>query len=186
MNHSNNQKELSKFLSLILRHKPETIEITLDHEGWTNIDILLRQMVKFEHPINIDELISVVEKSDKKRFQISKDQTKIRAVQGHSTTQVNRDFEALTPPNQLFHGTATRFLEHIQQEGLLAKERHHVHLSSDKNTAIKVGQRHGKPAVFRVDSQKMYKNNFEFYQSENGVWLTNHVPAEYLTLISDE
>ncbi len=186
MNHSNNQKEQSKFLSLILRHQPETIQITLDHEGWTNIDLLLKQMVKFKHPMDKYELISIVENSDKKRFQISKDQTKIRAVQGHSTTQVNRDFEVLTPPNQLFHGTATRFLERILQEGLIAGERHHVHLSSDINTAIKVGQRHGKPVILLIDSQKMHENDFEFYQSENGVWLTNRVPVEYLKLIPNE
>ena len=180
-----NQQNLSKFLSLVLRHQPETIKIQLDSEGWTDVTTLLQQMNKHRKPLKLDELINLVENNDKKRFQLSEDHSKIRAVQGHSTQQVQREYTAIIPPDTLFHGTATRFSESIQNQGLVAGDRHHVHLSADLITATKVGQRHGKVIIFKVDTQQMHQDGFKFYQAENGVWLTEHVPAQYLTVLEN-
>ncbi|MDM1246648.1 RNA 2'-phosphotransferase [Acinetobacter sp. R933-2] len=177
-------RQRSKFLSLVLRHQPETIGIQLDAEGWTDVSILLQQMIKHRNPLKLQELIEVVENNDKKRFQLSEDHSKIRAVQGHSTQQVQREYIAMTPPDILYHGTATRFVDAILEQGLIAGQRHHVHLSVDLVTATKVGQRHGKVVIFRVNTQQMQQDGFKFYQAENGVWLTEKVPNHYLSLMS--
>ncbi|MDM1763737.1 MULTISPECIES: RNA 2'-phosphotransferase [unclassified Acinetobacter] len=177
-------RQRSKFLSLVLRHQPETIGIQLDAEGWTDVSNLLQQMIKHRNPLKLQELIEVVENNDKKRFQLSEDHSKIRAVQGHSTQQVQREYIAMTPPDILYHGTATRFVDTILEQGLIAGQRHHVHLSADLITATKVGQRHGKVVIFRVNTQQMQQDGFKFYQAENGVWLTEKVPSHYLSLMS--
>lgn len=177
-------RQRSKFLSLVLRHQPETIGIQLDAEGWTDVSILLQQMIKHRNPLKLQELIEVVENNDKKRFQLSNDHSKIRAVQGYSTQQVQREYIAMTPPDMLYHGTATRFVDAIFEQGLIAGQRHHVHLSTDLVTATKVGQRHGKVVIFRVNTQQMQQDGFKFYQAENGVWLTEKVPSHYLSLMS--
>ncbi|MDN5435153.1 MAG: RNA 2'-phosphotransferase [Acinetobacter sp.] len=179
-------REHSKFLSLVLRHQPETIAIQLDSEGWTDVHILLQQMIKHRRPLKLVELIEVVESSDKKRFQLSPDQNKIRAVQGHSSAQVQREYVAIMPPNTLFHGTATRFVDSILEKGLISGERHHVHLSADLVTAQKVGQRHGKVIIFILDTKQMHQDGFQFYCAENGVWLTEQVPIKYLKLFESE
>ena len=176
------QQNQSKFLSLVLRHQPETIGIHLDHEGWTNVQTLLQQMIKHRQAIKLSELIALVENNDKKRFQLSDDQSKIRAVQGHSSQHVQREYTAITPPDILYHGTATRFEHSILEKGLISGERHHVHLSADLVTATKVGQRHGKVIIFNIDTKKMHQDGFKFYQAENGVWLTERVPNAYLKL----
>ncbi|WP_327858548.1 RNA 2'-phosphotransferase [Acinetobacter guillouiae] len=179
-------REHSKFLSLVLRHQPETIAIQLDSEGWTDVHILLQQMIKHKRPLKLVELIEIVETSDKKRFQLSPDQNKIRAVQGHSIAQVQREYVAITPPDTLFHGTATRFVDSILEKGLISGERHHVHLSADLVTAQKVGQRHGKVIIFILDTKQMHQDGFQFYCAENGVWLTEQVPIKYLKLFESE
>lgn len=179
-------REHSKFLSLVLRHQPETIAIQLDSEGWTDVHILLQQMIKHKRPLKLVELIEVVESSDKKRFQLAHDQSKIRAVQGHSSVQVQREYTAITPPDTLFHGTATRFVDSILEKGLISGERHHVHLSADLVTAQKVGQRHGKVIIFILDTKQMHQDGFQFYCAENGVWLTEQVPIKYLKLFESE
>ncbi|MDN5623799.1 MAG: RNA 2'-phosphotransferase [Acinetobacter sp.] len=179
-------REHSKFLSLVLRHQPETIAIQLDSEGWTDVHILLQQMIKHKRPLKLVELIEIVESSDKKRFQLSPDQNKIRAVQGHSSAQVQREYVAIMPPNTLFHGTATRFVDSILEKGLISGERHHVHLSADLVTAQKVGQRHGKVIIFILDTKQMHQDGFQFYCAENGVWLTEQVPIKYLKLFESE
>lgn len=179
-------REHSKFLSLVLRHQPETIAIQLDSEGWTDVHILLQQMIKHRRPLKLVELIEVVESSDKKRFQLSPDQNKIRAVQGHSSAQVQREYVAIMPPDTLFHGTATRFVDSILEKGLISGERHHVHLSADLVTAQKVGQRHGKVIIFILDTKQMHQDGFQFYSAENGVWLTEQVPIKYLKLFESE
>ena len=173
-------RQRSKFLSLVLRHQPASIGIQLDSEGWTNIEILLTQMGKHHQKISFGELLYVVENNDKKRFQFSDDGQKIRAVQGHSSTQVQREYQALIPPDVLYHGTATRFVDSILQNGLIAGSRHHVHLSADLLTATKVGQRHGKVIIFTVDTAQMHQDGFKFFQAENGVWLTETIPPQYL------
>ena len=179
-------REHSKFLSLVLRHQPETIAIQLDSEGWTDVHILLQQMIKHRRPLKLVELIEVVESSDKKRFQLSPDQNKIRAVQGHSSAQVQRENAAITPPDTLFHGTATRFVDSILEKGLISGKRHQVHLSADLVTAQKVGQRHGKVIIFILDTKQMHHDGFQFYCAENGVWLTEQVPIKYLKLFESE
>lgn len=170
----------SKFLSYILRHKPETIDITLDQQGWVNIEYLIKQANLHREQLTRDIIEVVVKTIDKKRFTISEDGLKIRAAQGHSTDQVNISHNAQKPPEFLYHGTATRFINSIKQQGLIAGSRHYVHLSADVNTAIKVGTRHGSPIVLQIYALIMYQEGYQFYQAENGVWLVQTVPTHYL------
>lgn len=174
--------QISKFLSLVLRHQPEKIGIELDTEGWTEIEALLNALQRHGLSVDLNLLYNVVEQNDKKRFQISADGLQIRAVQGHSNARVKRQMSALQPPALLYHGTASRFLASILQQGLLAGQRHAVHLSAETQTAEAVGQRYGKPVVLTVNTAQMAQDGFQFYQAENGVWLTEHVPAQYLTV----
>ena len=174
--------QTSKFLSLILRHKPEQIGLQLDQEGWAKIAELIEAAQ--QHDVRLDQALLhvIVEQNDKKRFQISDDGLNIRAVQGHSTPTVQREMIAIEPPQHLYHGTASRFMESIQAQGLIAGQRHYVHLSENKETALNVGQRYGKPILFLIDTIQMHKDGFAFYQAENGVWLTKHVPTQYLSI----
>jgi putative RNA 2'-phosphotransferase len=169
----------SKFLSLVLRHKPQELGITLDENGWTDVSMLLAKMAAKGHRITHDQLRYIVETNSKKRFAFNENESRIRANQGHSV-EVDLGYVQKQPPEFLYHGTATRFLEMILAEGLKKMNRHHVHLSSDEQTARSVGGRHGKPVVLTVKSGVMTANGHVFYQSENGVWLTDHVPAAYL------
>jgi putative RNA 2'-phosphotransferase len=142
--------ETSKFLSFVLRHEPQAIGLTLDTEGWADIAALIDKASASGHQLNLDLIGAVVAGSDKKRFSLSDDGKRIRAAQGHSTQQVAIDYVEKTPPEFLYHGTATRFLEPINQQGLLPGSRQHVHLSGDAETATAVGQRHGKPVVLTI------------------------------------
>ncbi|GAB2564702.1 RNA 2'-phosphotransferase [Spirosoma areae] len=172
-------QRVSKFMSLVLRHKPETIGITLDENGWTDVDVLLTKLQTKGHRINRDQLRHLVETNNKKRFAFSSDETQIRASQGHSV-EVDLGYTEKQPPQFLYHGTATRFLDVILTDGLKNMDRHHVHLSADEQTARNVGSRHGKPVVLTVKAEEMAAGSFVFYQSENGVWLTNFVPVAYI------
>lgn len=172
--------ETSKFLSYILRHEPQAIGLQLDSEGWADIDSLISGAAKDGRVLDITLIQAVVSSSDKKRFCISDDGQRIRAVQGHSTASVSLQFIEKEPPEFLYHGTATRFLESIRQQGLIAGNRHHVHLSQDMQTAIAVGQRYGKSVVLKIEALRMYQQGFKFFQAENGVWLTNHVPINLI------
>ncbi|WP_123342881.1 RNA 2'-phosphotransferase [Pseudomonas brassicacearum] len=174
--------ETSKFLSYILRHEPQTIGLQLDAEGWANINSLIIAAVKEGRILDQALIKEVVNSSDKKRFTISDDGQRIRAVQGHSTPDVNLQYVTKEPPEFLYHGTATRFLESIFQHGLISGSRHHVHLSEDISTAIAVGQRYGKPVALKIESLQMHQQGFNFFQAENGVWLTDHVPANFVHL----
>ncbi|CAA6822787.1 MAG: RNA:NAD 2'-phosphotransferase [uncultured Aureispira sp.] len=174
-----NNKKISKFLSLVLRHKPETIGLCLDENGWAETQELLERLAKHNKSIDLKTLEEVVANNDKKRFAFNADRTKIRASQGHSV-RVNLGYTAVEPPEMLYHGTATRFLDSIQKQGLLKGNRHQVHLSKDLNTATAVGRRHGKVVVMKVKALEMYQAGFEFFVSENQVWLTDQVPVEYL------
>jgi len=181
---SNLEKEntkISKFLSLILRHKPETIGLSLDEQGFANIDELINKTNKLGDIGKLDRTLlqHIVDTNDKKRFIISSDKKQIRANQGHSI-DVDLQLSPVKPPEFLYHGTATRFLDSILKEGLKPQSRQHVHLSQDKQTATKVGKRHGKPTILKIKTQVMNKEGFCFYQSQNGVWLTNHVPVEFI------
>lgn len=173
--------KVSKFLSFILRHKPQEIGIVLDSEGWVDIDTLIAKSREHDRYIDRETIELTVKSCDKQRFQITEDGQCIRAVQGHSTATVKLTYPEQIPPEVLYHGTATRFLESIWTQGLISRERHHVHLSIDTNTAIGVGRRHGSPFVFKVHALKMHEQGFKFYLAPNGVWLTEEVPITFLT-----
>jgi putative RNA 2'-phosphotransferase len=174
--------QLSKFLSFVLRHKPDAIGLTLDSQGWASIDELIGNANVSGTPFNRDDLLRVVETNDKKRFSISADGLRIRAAQGHSVS-VELGLSPKEPPPVLFHGTATRFVESILSEGLKPQTRQQVHLSLDEATARRVGQRHGKPVVFNVDAARMHAQGHNFFLADNGVWLTDQVPPEFLMLL---
>jgi probable RNA 2'-phosphotransferase len=172
--------ETSKFLSYVLRHEPQAIGLRLDREGWVSINELLACAKQTNRDLSDALIREVVASSDKKRFAISEDGLRIRAVQGHSTNTVAIAYTAKVPPETLYHGTATRFLDSILREGLKPGSRQHVHLSGDMATAKTVGQRHGKPVVLKIEALRMYQQGFKFFQADNGVWLTTQVPAMFL------
>jgi putative RNA 2'-phosphotransferase len=170
---------ISKFLSLVLRHQPETIGIQLDHSGWTDIDELIEKANSYGVKFDREVLNHIVATNSKKRFAFNDTLNKIRASQGHSV-EVELGYTNQKPPEILFHGTSEKFVHSIFKTGLEKRGRQHVHLSKDLDTAIKVGQRHGKPFVFKVFAEQMYNDNFRFFISDNGVWLTDNVPTKYL------
>lgn len=170
---------LSKFLSLVLRHKPETIGIQLDTNGWTDVPTLIENINRTGRSIDFEMLESIVETNAKQRFAFNASRDKIRASQGHSV-QVDLGYTAMVPPAILYHGTGEKSVTGILQTGLEKRNRHHVHLSADVPTAIQVGQRHGKPFVFEILSGQMHEAGHLFYRSDNGVWLTDRVPVKYL------
>ena len=180
---NNRLTKISKYLSKHLRHQPERIGIKLAAGGWVEVDELLEACRKNKFPVTRADLEKIVAENDKKRFSFDVTETKIRANQGHS---VEGDLQLLpsVPPDVLYHGTGHKTVEIILQNGLSKMSRHHVHLSFDIATAKKVGARHGKAVVFEVDAAKMYEAGFVFYCSDNGVWLTDNVPSEYLKVKS--
>jgi putative RNA 2'-phosphotransferase len=176
---------VSKFLSKHLRHAPEALGLTLEPGGWVEIDTLLAACTKHGFPLSREQLDEVVRTSDKKRYAYDEAGTRIRANQGHSTS-VDLQLPPVDPPAQLYHGTAEKNVTEILVFGLLKMKRHHVHLSLDIATATKVGQRHGKPVILSVDSAAMHERGHLFYCSVNGVWLTEHVPAEFLRVLDEK
>ncbi|MCI2261485.1 RNA 2'-phosphotransferase [Xanthomonas indica] len=180
---SKQHTEISKFLSFVLRHEPQAAGITLDSEGWAEVDTLIVGAAKAGKVFDAALVRAVVDGSDKKRFALSDDGRRIRAVQGHSTESVAIQYEAKVPPEFLYHGTATRFLDAILAEGLRAGQRHHVHLSQNIATATTVGQRHGTPVVLKVEALRMHQQGVAFFQADNGVWLTQAVPSSFLSEI---
>lgn len=174
-------KRLSKFLSYVLRHRPDSIGLTVEAGGWVSVAALLAAAQQDGVALDLPTLQRVVAESDKQRFRFSEDGTRIRANQGHSLP-VDLGLEPRTPPTMLFHGTARRLLPAILAEGLRKMRRHHVHLSTDEATAHAVGQRHGEPVVLTVDSEAMHAAGHLFYRSANGVWLTDHVPVAFLSV----
>lgn len=172
----------SKFLSLVLRHKPELIGLELDAGGWAGVDELIEKFRAHGKDLDSEELKKLVETNDKKRFSFNNDRSKIRANQGHSI-QVDLDLQPQVPPQFLYHGTTERFVTNIFLSGLQKMKRQHVHLSNNPSTAIEVGRRHGKPVVFEISAGSMYRDDYIFYLSENGVWLTDEVPVAYMKRI---
>lgn len=171
------KKQISKFLSLILRHKPEKIGLTLDENGWATIsDILEKSKLRF----SFEELDEIVATNDKQRFSFNLDKTKIRANQGHSLKTIDLDLKPETPPAFLYHGTVLKFIPEIKLHGLKKMSRQHVHLSKDRDTAIKVGSRRGKPVILSIRTLDMQKEGHQFFMSENGVWLTDAVPPMFI------
>jgi putative RNA 2'-phosphotransferase len=171
--------KISKFLSLVLRHRPEKVGLELDESGWVSVERLIEASRAHGVEFTLEELQNVVASNDKKRFSLSDDGLWIRANQGHSI-KVELGYAPTVPPEILYHGTAERFLASIKQQGLIKGRRHHVHLSSEVETATKVGQRHGRPVVLRVEAGLMHRDGFVFYLSANGVWLAEFVPVRYL------
>lgn len=174
-------KDTSKFLSYVLRHAPESIGLALDAQGWASVEDLLARSRAAGRELDLDTLRRTVAESDKKRFTLSADGLRIRAAQGHSV-EVDLGLAPSAPPDLLYHGTATRNLEAILAEGLVPGQRRQVHLSSTRETARAVGQRHGKPVVLAVASGRMQADGIAFHQAENGVWLTDRVPPGYLSV----
>ncbi|MES2132150.1 MAG: RNA 2'-phosphotransferase [Bacteroidota bacterium] len=175
----NDLKHISKFLSLVLRHKPEEIGISMDSEGWVDVKELLEKCSAKKRYINLQLLQQIVNTNDKQRFTFNHDHTKIRANQGH-TINIDLQLEQQEPPEILYHGTVEKFISAIKETGLQKMQRQHVHLSKDLETAVKVGSRRGKPVILKVHAAKMQETGHAFYLSQNGVWLCDHVPVEYI------
>lgn len=169
----------SKLLSLVLRHKPETIGLTLDAAGWVDVRELLDALGTNKTPLSKAELEELVLTNSKQRFAFNDDHTKIRASQGHSI-EVGLGIAAQEPPEYLYHGTVAKFIDAIKSEGLKKMSRQHVHLSMDVATAEQVAMRRGKPVILKVKSRDMHRQGMPFYLSDNGVWLTDAVPADYI------
>lgn len=169
----------SKFLSYVLRHNPKALDLELDPGGWADIDVLLRRVQREGRTLTRDGLRRVIEHGHKNRFTVSADGTKIRANYGHSI-EVDLDLEPRPPPSDLYHGTSTSALSSIREEGLRPQSRQYVHLSSTREEARQVGQRHGSPVVLSVAARELHEAGYTLYQSTNAVWLTTHVPPPYI------
>lgn len=176
-------KETSKYMSLILRHKPEAIGIRLDEHGWANVDELIEGISR-TNEFNMEILEEIVRTDEKQRYSFNEDKTLIRANQGHSIP-VDVELDEVEPPEVLWHGSAEKFEASIDEQGLIPKSRLYVHLSKDRETAVKVGKRHGKSVLYIVKAGAMYKAGYKFYLSVNGVWLTKVVPVEYLEKVKE-
>lgn len=171
----------SKLLSFVLRHDPGSLGLALDEKGYLPVADLLHQLkIKKHSTVTLEDLKQVVEQDNKKRYAFNEDGTRIRASQGHSV-EVNLGYTPKDPPDFLYHGTATRFTESIRTQGLLKQSRNHVHMVLDAATATTVGARHGSPHIFKVDTKQMALEGFKFFLSDNDVWLTEHVPARFLS-----
>jgi len=179
-----NLVSVSKFLSLVLRHKPEEIGLILDANGWADVDDLIQRANQNGNRLTRSLLEQVVAENDKKRFAFSDDGSRIRASQGHSI-QVDLALPSSKPPGTLFHGTAARFIESIRAQGLHSANRQHVHLSLDAETATKVGSRHGRPVILVIRAGEMAAAGHQFFLSANGVWLTERVPVEFIGFPAD-
>ena len=172
------EKEISKFISLILRHKPEVIGISLDEHGWADVSELIKGIDK-THKLDMEILEKIVSEDEKQRYSFNDDKTLIRANQGHSIN-VDVELKNASPPEILWHGTGEKYVASILDHGLIPKSRLYVHLSKDYDTAVKVGSRHGKPVIYKVAAAKMQEDGYKFFLSVNGVWLTKEVPVEDL------
>ncbi len=177
---SNEHKRLSKFISLVLRHKPEKIGITLDEFGYADINDLINGINASGGTIDLDILQTIVKDDKKGRYSFNETMTKIRANQGHSI-EVKVSLREIAPQEYLYHGTAIQSLADIKLNGIKKMNRLYVHLSENEETALQVGKRHGEPIILKIDSQRMYEDGYKFYLSENHVWLAEFVPTEYIT-----
>jgi putative RNA 2'-phosphotransferase len=171
--------KISRKLSYILRHHPDEIGLQLDEQGWGSVAYILENLKVAGGPLSMEAIKEVVETNDKKRFAFNADCTMIRANQGHSV-EVELGYSPQEPPALLFHGTASKSVQSIKNQGLVKGSRHHVHLSSDETTAKKVGQRHGVPVILKVKAKEMHDAGHVFFQSKNGVWLTDFVPIRFI------
>jgi len=175
----------SKFLSLVLRHQPDSIGLALDANGWADIDTLIARAGAHGVALTRELIAEIAATSDKQRFALDTAGERIRANQGHSV-EIDLGLQPTEPPAILFHGTAATTVSAIRIEGLKPGDRQHVHLSPDAATAIKVGQRHGRPVVLRVFAGKMWGQGSLFFRSANGVWLTFAVPPEFIEFATEQ
>ena len=173
------EREFGKLLSFILRHDPAFAGLKPDRAGWVSVNDLLAGLSARGKALSVEDLCQIVNNNDKKRFALSEDGQLIRTSQGHSI-EVELGYHPSEPPDILYHGTASRFIKPIAAEGLSKRARHHVHLSASIETASTVGERHGKLVVLMVKAGEMHQNGFVFFLSENGVWLTDNVPARFI------
>ena len=173
---------ISKYMSLILRHKPDVIGIELDEHGWANVNDLISGIEKDNHGFNFELLEEIVRSDSKQRYSFNDDKSLIRANQGHSVN-VDVELKEKEPPEYLYHGTGEKYVKFINQDGLIPKSRLYVHLSKDIKTAEYVGKRHGKEIIYRINSGRMYRNGYKFYLSENGIWLTKEASVKYLEMV---
>lgn len=173
---------ISKYMSLILRHKPDVIGIELDEHGWANVNDLISGIEKDNHGFNFELLEEIVRSDSKQRYSFNDDKSLIRANQGHSVN-VDVELKEKEPPEYLYHGTGEKYVKFINQDGLIPKSRLYVHLSKDIKTAENVGKRHGKEIIYRINSGRMYRNGYKFYLSENGIWLTKEASVKYLEMV---
>ena len=172
--------QFSKMLSYVLRHRPDEIKLVSDESGYALVTELITQFnAHYPQQLSPEILAKVVAENSKKRFAFSEDGTKIRASQGHSI-DIELGYTPQPPPECLYHGTALTHLNSIRATGSEKRSRHHVHLSADPAVAKAVGSQHGVPVVLTVKSGEMHRNGLAFYQSDNGVWLTDNVPIQYL------
>lgn len=176
-----NLTTVSKFLALILRHKPEELGLTLDEQGWCKVDELVKAFKTKFGDFTFETLNEIVRTDEKGRYSFNEDKTLIRAVQGHSTKAVNISFEEIdwnSLEHPIYHGTGEKYIDSIYKEGILPKSRNYVHLSGDIETAKKVGSRHGKPVILQIDSKMMNNRGIKLFRSENGVYLVDKVPND--------
>ncbi len=173
-------KRISKFLSLVLRHQPEIIGIRLSDAGWVDTQELLAALWKHGYEISLPDLEQVVASNDKQRFSFSEDRQRIRAKQGHSV-EVELGYQPAQPPTVLYHGTPSKHLKSIQKTGLQKMNRHHVHLHTNPQLAKEVGNRRGRPVLLSILSQDMHRAGYVYFVTENDVWLTDHVPVEFIS-----
>lgn len=172
--------KVSRYLSYLLRHKPEDLNLNIDKNGWVSVKELLEKINETKYTLTLQDLSNIVETDNKGRYSFRDDKkTYIRANQGHSTTQVNLDFKKENPPDILYHGTSKSYLSSIRKTEIKPMTRQYVHLSSDIETATKVGARHGEVVVIEIDAKKMFEDGFDFFISDNGVWLTKVVSPKY-------
>lgn len=175
----------SRFLSLILRHRPELVDLEMDKNGWVSVEELLTKTATKGHPLTFEELKHLVLTNKKQRFAFDEDFQKIRANQGHSI-EVELGYDKQSPPSFLYHGTAEKNLSSILKQGIQKRNRHHVHLSADKATAYKVGIRHGRPIILKINTKLMSEAGIAFYISSNGVWLTDFVAPAFIEIEDSE
>lgn len=177
-------KSDSVFMSYVLRHDPDAINLDMDKRGWVSIQQLIDNANVVNRKLNLDLIKKIVRENNKGRFAISEDGKFIRALQGHSLSKerVSIEFEEKVPPSILYHGTATKFMDSIKERGLISNNRQYVHLSSNEETAVNVGSRHGTPIILEINTQEMINDGHIFFLSENGVWLTDNVPVKYLAV----
>jgi putative RNA 2'-phosphotransferase len=177
--------KVSKYLAKHLRHTPEALRLTLEPGGWVRVDDLLAACANRHFYISRAELNEVVAKNDKQRFAFDESGERIRANQGHSV-EVDLQLEQIAPPDVLYHGTSRAVVGALYRDGIRKMSRHHVHLSAEVETAMKVGGRHGVPVVIRIDARRMHADGHVFYRSDNGVWLVESVPPEYFLQTSED